>query len=173
MRFLQCFLDFLEDFFITIYNLDVDILLPLSITLAIETGIYMILKHKDLKLFIVVSLMNLILNPSMNIGLHFIKDDATYWILLTIFEVLTIAIESVVLKLFMKFHYLPCLLFSIHSNVISFGIGMLLFPVYEMKITPIILSVIFLLIYLVTFGVVLFSAMRSHAKGNDDARCAK
>ena len=150
-----------------------NILLPLSITLAIETGIYMILKHKDLKLFIVVSLMNLILNPSMNIGLHFIKDDATYWILLAIFEVLTIAIESVVLKLFMKFHYLSCLVFSIHANVISFAVGMLLLPVYEMKITPIILSVIFLLIYLVTFGVVLFSTVRSHAKGNDDTRSAK
>ena len=149
-----------------------NILLPLSITLAIETGIYMILKHRDLKLFIVVSSMNLILNSSMNIGLYFIQDVTTYWILLTVFEVVTIGLESLILKLFMKFSYLRCLLFSIHANVISFAVGVLLLPVYEMKITPIVLSVIFFLIYLVTFGVVLFSAVRSHAKGNDDTRSA-
>ena len=153
--------------------MDVNFLLSLSITLAIETGIYMILKHKDLKLFIIVSLMNMVLNLGMNIALHFAHDEATYWILLTIFEVVTIVLESVILMLTMKFSFLRCLLFSIHANVISFAVGMLLLPVYEMKITPMILSVIFLLIYLVTFGVVLFSAVRSHAKGNDDTRSAK
>lgn len=166
-------MDFLEDYCIIAYNLDVDILLPLSITLVIETGIYMILKHKDLKLFVVVSLMNVVLNLGMNIALHFAHDEATYWMFLTFFEVVTIVLESVILMLAMKFLFLRCLLFSIHANVISFAVGVLLLPVYEMKITPIILSVIFLLIYLVTFGVVLFSAVRSHAKRNDDTRSAK
>jgi len=151
----------------------VNILLPLSITLAIETGIYMILKHKDLKLFIIVSLMNMVLNLGMNIALHFIHDEATYWMLLTFFEIVTIVLESVILMLTMKFSFLRCLLFSIHANVISFAIGILLLPVYEMKITPIILSVIFLLVYLVTFGFVLFHAVRSHTKRDDDARSAK
>ena len=41
------------------------LIFPLAVTLVIETGVYMILKHRDLKLFLVVSMMNLILNPTM------------------------------------------------------------------------------------------------------------
>ena len=62
------------------------ILFSLAITLSIETGIYMILKHRDLKLLLVVSLMNLALNPTMNILLiYVIKGEVAYWVFLGLF----------------------------------------------------------------------------------------
>ena len=56
------------------------IFLSLAITLFLETGVYMILKNHDLKLLLIVSLMNIALNGAMNIILTYVvKDVNTYW----------------------------------------------------------------------------------------------
>ena len=139
------------------------ILFSLSITLLIETGIYMILKHRDLKLLLVVSLMNLILNPAMNIIFYFaIPDERTYWIALAIAEVSTTLIESLIVFLFMRFKYPKVLLFAFLANLASLSIGLLLRPVYETKTTIIVLTSLFFLGYLFTYVFVLVSFTRRY-----------
>ena len=77
------------------------VLFPLVTTLLIETGVYMILKHRDLKLFFVVTVMNLILNPTMNIVLiQFGDTPIKYWVILGVGEALTTLIESIIVFLF-------------------------------------------------------------------------
>lgn len=143
------------------------LILPLFITLALETGVYMILKHRDLKLFIVISIMNLVLNLSMNIGLSFIKDNTIYWIALSISEVATIFIESVVVYLFMKFKYLKVLLFAFLANLLSFIVGLLITPIYQTKIAAIVVCALFIGLYLVCFGLAFSSFMLNHINHDD------
>lgn len=139
-----------------------NIVLPLAITLALETGVYMILKHRDLKLFIVVSIMNLILNLSMNIGLYFIKDEMTYWLILSISEVSTVLIESLIVYFFMRIKYLKVLLFAFLANLTSFLVGLLITPIYQTKIAAIVVCSLFFVIYLITFAFVFSSFMFHH-----------
>lgn len=132
-----------------------NILFPLSITLAFETLIYMLLKRRDFKLFIVVSLLNLILNPAMNTALQYVNDPTTYWIILIISEVSTVVIESLVIFFACKFKYLKVLLFAFIANLASFTIGFVLSPVYNTKITIIVLMAIFFAIYLTIYIITL------------------
>lgn len=145
------------------------ILFSLSITLFIETGIYMILKHRDLKLLLVVSLMNLILNPAMNIIFYYaIPDEKTYWIALAIAEVSTTLIESLIVFLLMRFKYPKVLLFAFLANLASLVVGLLLRPVYETKTTIIVLTSLFFLGYLFAYIFVLVSFTRRYNNNQDD-----
>ena len=150
-----------------------NILLPLSITLALETGIYMILKHKDLKLFIAVTVMNLILNPAMNIVLLNIANQY-YWLFLSIFEVSTVLIESLIVFLFIRKNYAITLLFAFLANLLSFIVGLSLFFLYETKIAIIIVTSLFFIVYFVIFGIVFSSFLsnyhnRNHNCGGNNA----
>ena len=127
------------------------IILPLVITLALETGIYMILKHRDLKLFLVVSGLNIVLNPLMNVCLFALRGSGIYWLSVSTFEILTVLIESLIIFLIMKIKFPKVLLFSFLANALSFGVGISLSFVYQMKITPIIVGALFLSIYIFTF----------------------
>lgn len=147
-----------------------NIILPLSITLAFETGIYMILKHRDIKLFIVVSLLNLILNPVMNLTLASIDNKVIYTIVLYSSEIATILIESLVIYLVCKFKFLKVLLFALIANATSFIIGVLVFPLYQTKIAAIIVSSLFFAVYLFTFAFLLFVLVRNHNNSNSNRR---
>lgn len=142
-------------------------LLPLSITLALEVGIYMILKHKDLKLFIVAAGMNFILNPLMNLELFFISHKTLYWIILSVCEVSMVFIESLIIYLFIRIKYLKVLLFAFIANLTSFLIGLSLSFLFEMKIAAIVACSLFFVIYLVTFGVVLSSFLTKRERNKD------
>ena len=147
----------------------VSILFSLAITLFIETGIYMILKHRDLKLLLIVSVLNLLLNPTMNIIFYFfVPDEKTYWLALVIAEILTTLIESVIVFLFMKFKYWKTLLFAAIANASSLLVGLLLRPVYETKTTIIVLTSLFFLGYLFTYIFVLVSFTRRYNNNQDD-----
>ena len=141
-----------------------NILFPLSITLMIETGIYMIIKHRDMKLFIVVSLLNLVLNPLMNVLLSWCIKEEYYWLFLSVFEIFTTLIESLVIWLFIKNKYLRILLFAILANSVSFGVGVALSFAFQTKITIIVLTSLFFAIYLVTYLVVFFSFCKQQRK---------
>ena len=139
------------------------VIFPLITTLVLETGIYMILKHRDLKLFFVVSIMNLLLNPTMNfILIIFGKDHLSYWLILSIGEVLTTLIESLIIYLFMKFKYLMILLFAVIANAASFVAGLLLDPIYDYNVVLIIVMVVFSLGYLATYFVVFWSYLKKN-----------
>ena len=144
------------------------ILFSLSITLFIETGIYMILKHRDLKLLLIVSLMNLVLNPTMNLIFYFaIHYEKTYWLALAIAETLTTLIESLIVFLFMRFKYPKVLLFAFLANLASLAMGLLLRPVYETKTTIIVLTSLFLLSYLFIYVFVLVAFTRQNNNNGD------
>ena len=147
-----------------------NILLPLSITLAIETGIYMILKHKDFKLLILVTILNLILNTGMNVGLSYISDTKTHWIVLTACEIATIGIESLVIFLVMKIKYPKVLLFSFIANASSFLIGwsLSLTGIYQTKIAAPLVCSLFFTVHLFTFVFVLVSTIIAYRDRNDN-----
>ena len=145
-----------------------EILLPLSITLAIETGIYMILHHKDLKLFVVVSLMNMLLNVSMNIGLYFVNDVTLYWIILAVSEIATIFIESFIVYVFMRFKYIKILLFAFIANAASFFVGLGLSFLYQTKIALYVVFGLFMLVYLISYLFTLSASILNYRNRNDN-----
>ena len=139
------------------------IIFPLAVTLVIETGLYMILKHRDLKLFLVVGIMNLVLNSTMNIILLLCGDTQfKYWLILIIGEVSTTLIESLIVYLFMTFKYLKILLFAVIANLGSFLVGLALEPLFGNKTLLIIVTVVFLLIYIAIYLVVLISFFKKN-----------
>ena len=149
-----------------------NLILPLSITLAIETGIYMILKHKNLKLFIVVSILNLILNPLMNVGLSYIEEKLIYYLVLSAAEIATILIESLVVHLFIKEKYYKVLLYAAIANMTSLLIGFVLTftPIYQTRITAIVIAALFLSVYLFTYIVTLLAFIRNYRNRDDNRR---
>ena len=139
------------------------IIFPLAVTLVIETGLYMILKHRDLKLFLVVGVMNLVLNTTMNIVLLLCGDtQLKYWLILIIGEVSTTFIESLIVYLFMRFKYLKILLFAVIANLGSFLVGLALEPLFGNKTLLIIVTVVFLLIYIAIYLVVLITFFKKN-----------
>lgn len=147
------------------------IVLPLAITLAIETGTYIILKHKSLKLFFVVSLLNLILNPIMNFGLLYLTDEVMYYLVLAAAEALTVFIESLFIFLVIKEKYLKVLLYSLIANAVSFLVGFILSftPIYETVKTVYIVTGVFIVIYLLFYLFIFLSFISNYKKNSN--RC--
>ena len=129
------------------------ILFPLSLTLLIETVIYMFLKWGDIKLFLVVSISNLVLNTTMNFILLSITDLNIYNIVLISYEIGTTLIEALIIFLFMRFKFWKTLLFAVLANGASFLMGFLLKDVYQTRTTIIVLTIIFFVLFL-TFEIV-------------------
>lgn len=144
-----------------------NILLPLAITLAVESIIYMLFYRFNKIVFIITSILNLILNPIMNLALSAISDQTIYWILLAVAEVATITIESLTIFLYFKKQYPKALLASFSANAASFLIGLAFFNIYNMKITPIILVIVFFLIYIFVFIFVFFIKKNPHHLDGD------
>ena len=132
----------------------------------------MILKHKNLKLFIVVSILNLILNPLMNVGLSYIEDKLIYYLVLGAAEIVAILIESLIVYIIIKEKYLKVLLYAAIANIASFLIGFVLTftSIYQTRITIIVVAVLFLSIYLFTYIVTLLAFMRNYRNRDDDRR---
>ena len=139
------------------------ILFPLFLTLVIEAGIYMILRHRDLKLFIVVSIMNLVLNTTMNILLIQLgTTPINYWVILGVGEVMTTLIESLIVYLFMRFKYLKILLFAVIANATSFLVGLILEPLYAFQAILIVVLIVLILTYLAMYFIVLIPFIKKN-----------
>ena len=142
------------------------ILFPLSLTLLIEAVIYMFLKWGDIKLFLVVSISNLVLNTTMNFILLSISDINTYNIVLISYEIGTTLVEALIIFLFMRFKFWKVLLFAIAANGASFSMGFLLRDVYQTRTTIIVLTIIFFALFLVFEAVMIFIHSRKVHKTN-------
>lgn len=140
------------------------ILFPLSLTLLIETVIYMFLKWGDIKLFLVVAISNLVLNTTMNFILLSITDLNIYNIALISYEIGTTLIEALIIFLFMRFKFWKTLLFAIVANGASFLMGFLLKDVYQTRTTIIVLTIIFFVLFLAFEIVTIFIHSRSSNK---------
>ena len=130
------------------------ILFPLSLTLLIETVIYMFLKWGDIKLFLVVAISNLVLNTTMNFILLGITDVNIYYAVLISYEIGTTLIEALIIFLFIRFKFWKTLLFAVLANGASFLMGFLLKDVYQTRTTIIVLTIIFFVLFL-TFEIVM------------------
>lgn len=124
------------------------ILFPLLLTLLIETIIYMFLKWGDIKLFVVASVANIVLNTTMNLILLSITDATAYYIVLISYEIGTTLVEALIITLFMRFKFWKTLLFAVLANGVSYLVGLLLQPVYQTRTTIIVLTIVFLALYL-------------------------
>ena len=142
------------------------ILFPLSLTLLIETVIYMFLKWGDIKLFLVVSIANLVLNTTMNFILLSISDINTYNIVLISYEIGTTLVETLIIFLFMRFKFWKTLLFAIAANGASFLMGFLLRDIYQTRTTIVVLTIIFFALFLVFEAVMIFIHSRKVHKTN-------
>lgn len=134
-----------------------EIILALAITLAIEVNLYMILDYKNLKLFVVVSIVNIITNSSMNLILLTIRSDFYYYLILSIFEVGVVFLEALVVTLILKYKYTSSLLFSFIANTSSFLVGLLINQIVKTNTAMIIAIIIFMVIYFT--GFVLFTTI--------------
>ena len=128
-----------------------EIILALAITLAIEVNLYMILDYKNLKLFVVVSIINIITNSSMNLILLTIRSDFYYYLILSIFEVSVVFLEALVVTLILKYKYTSSLLFSFIANTSSFLVGLLINQIVKTNTAMIIAIIIFMVIYFTGF----------------------
>ena len=143
-----------------------NIILALSITLAIELIVISIFFFKDIKTFLVMSLANIILNVSMNLLSLLMTSVNNYRIFLIIYEIMTFIIEALILIYILKKKKTIGYLASFLANGASFGIGILMNNLAkETKIT-IILIVIFASIYSITFLVNLFFYLLDKNKAN-------
>ena len=138
-----------------------DLFFALAVTLAIETIIYLILDWKSLKLFIVCSAANIILNTSMNVVLLQLDRGSLYWILLASFEVATILIESLVIFLFCRYPYPKTLLVAALANVLSFLIGFLFIDINQNMTFEIVVTVLFFVLYFALYAYILIFYIKS------------
>ena len=141
-----------------------EIILALAITLAIEVNFYMILDYKNLKLFVVVSIINIITNSSMNLILLTTRSDFYYYLILSIFEVSVVFLEALVVTLILKYKYTSSLLFSFIANTSSFLVGLLINQIVKTNTAMIITIIIFIIIYFVGFGVFANIAAKEYEK---------
>lgn len=124
------------------------ILFPLSLTLLIETVIYMFLKWGDLKLFIVVSIANIVLNTTMNLILFSIRDATVYYIFLFSYEIGTTLLEALLIFLLMRFKFPKILLFAIAANLASYLMGFAFKGIYQTKVTIIVVTLVLFALYI-------------------------
>lgn len=146
------------------------IVFALALTIALEGWVYNFLKPWSLKLFLTTMVMNLILNTSMNLILSSYTNQSNYYYFLALFEVLTIAIETVVLFLVFKEKLLKTFLFSLTANVVSLVFGLFINQFITSEKGAIIGSFMFVLIAGILLGVNLFIAGRLYYINNSKNR---
>ena len=124
-----------------------DIILALSITLAIELLVIFLFFFKDIKTFIIMSVANIILNVTMNMIIQLMPSDFWYYFFLVVFEIFTFIVEALILFFICKKPLKKSFLVSLIANVTSLGVGLLInyFNVdYKIKVA---LIIIFSIIY--------------------------
>ena len=143
-----------------------NILFPLSITLLFETSIYIILNRRSVKLFLIASIMNILLNVSMNLILSITRTPDEFFVVVAVYEVGTLFAESIILWITMRIKYWKTLLFSFLANATSFGVGLILNTyVYPHKTAAIIVCSVFFVLYLLLFAFV-FATRKAHDQNN-------
>lgn len=128
-----------------------NIIFPLCTTLAVETGIYMILKHRSIKLFLLVSIMNAIFHTGINIMLSSLEGNYVYYIVLAFAEFALIYVESTILYLTLNEKYIKVIGISCLANLASLLITFICRGLYQTKVAIYIVMGVFIAIYVGTF----------------------
>ena len=101
-----------------------ELILPLLITLIIEVPIYFLFYKKSLSYLLVIYVMNIVLNVSMNLLLRYVffRD---YYLALIITEVIVVIIEAFIIFWYQEIRY-KGLYIAFTANLASLGIGLAL-----------------------------------------------
>lgn len=130
-----------------------DILLALSITLMVELLIISLFFFKDIKVFISLSLANIVLNLTMNLLIRLMSNDFAYYLFLVLFEIGTVVVEALVLIFICKKSVIKSLLISLLANSSSLSVGLLINSFNPDNKTKMILFITFVVIYTIIFAV--------------------
>lgn len=130
-----------------------DILLALSITLMVELLIISLFFFKDIKVFISLSLANIVLNLTMNLLIRLMSNDFAYYLFLVLFEIGTVIVEALVLIFICKKSVIKSLLISLLANSSSLSVGLLINSFNPDNKTKMILFITFAVIYTIIFAV--------------------
>lgn len=127
----------------------------------------MFLNHHSIKLFLIASIMNVLLNVTMNLILSLPLPLEAYFGILVIYEIGTIFAEAVIIWKTMGIKFFKTLLYSLIANSASFLIGVLVGERLRAKETEMmIVSIILYSLYLLLFAFVLLSFIRANHKVN-------
>ena len=129
-----------------------NIILALMITLAIEVNIYIFLDRKNIFLWLATSIMNVVLNFSMNMLVYLIHSEYGQVLYFICFEIGTFIVESLIIFFIFKYKIWKCFLFAFIANAASLIIGLLVNRWVVTETTKIILLIVFGIIYLVGLG---------------------
>lgn len=129
------------------------ILLPLSITLAIEPIIFSLIRKFNFKIFVVATISNLVLNTLMNAIYTSITNYSFAESFLSFFEFLTLFIEPLIICLVCKEKYGKSLLFSLIANLSSLIVGG---TINSMLLSPVIVCILFFSAFIIFFILVFF-----------------
>lgn len=133
-----------------------NILLPLSITLMIEPFVCSLIKKFDFKIFLTSAISNVFLNVGMNLLLLIAKNES-YYIILGSFEVATVILEVLIIKLMCQTKTSRTIWLVLAANVASLILGLCinLFAIDIKTILKIIIIIINFLIFALFFVLIL------------------
>ena len=129
-----------------------NIILALMITLAIEVNIYIFLDKKNIFLWLTATIMNIVLNVSMNLLVYLVQSEYGQILYYICFEIGTFIVEALIIFFIFKYNIWKCFLFALIANVASLIIGLLMNRWVVQDITKTILLMVFGIIYLVGLG---------------------
>lgn len=141
-----------------------NIILSLMITLAVEVNIYLLLNNKSLKLFTVATVMNIVLNLTMNIILTKLPDLFWYLLILGIYEVATIFVEALIVHFICKYPFIVCLILSTCANVASFIAGVLVYRFANLEIKRTIILIVCIVIYFLDVAWIAYHTAKNYKK---------
>ncbi len=124
-----------------------ELILPLLITLIIEVPIYFLFYKKSLSYLLVIYVMNIVLNVSMNLLLRYVffRD---YYLALIIMEVIVVIIEAFIIFWYQEIRY-KGLYIALAANLASLGIGLALNQIPVLMSPNLMVIIIFLVLFII------------------------
>jgi hypothetical protein len=119
--------------FTSIFTILYYLLIPLVLTICIELGIWKLIsifsKQFDLKYaWLAVIAVNIATNPAFNILSSLIDPTRKLYLLELSLELIIIFVEAGIFYIIYKKYFGKLLLLSAAINIVSYGIGLLIFP---------------------------------------------
>lgn len=135
------------------------IFLSLFLTLVIEVPLYFAINRKSQSYLLTIYVMNIVLNPIMNLLLVYVFSYQ-YIVALAIMEVIVVIIEGFIIFWFKNIRYKGFLI-ALGANSISLSIGLLFNHFSLLTRFPIIMMTILVPLFLIEFAFIFISCMNS------------
>lgn len=142
------------------------ILQALFLTLFIETLVFLLLRRKEVKLYVSVFLLNLVLNPTMNFLLLAAASKESYDLILYSFEVGTVLIETLAIYLIMKTPLFKTFLVTLLANALSYLGGLVFFALPLSPPWPFVLTLLLAFSYFIVLSGLSYLAYFARKENN-------